>query len=406
MTKAGAGVAEGRASARKRRVTLPAALWRLVAVQTLMNGSHFMAMPLLAVFCSEVLKLPVAAVGSVLAVYFIAARVMPVVVAPLVDRFGLWPAVTTGLMLRGAGFLGLYLAAGQRDAVLMAAALGLGTAIYEAGAYGVIGAQAQAERERLIVTNAQGLNLGCVFGPLAGAGLAMIDIALPLLLSGLLFLALACGTMLERAEVLRAHRPQAVRDSLGSVLGDKPFLVLCLALVPWWALFAQLFAAFPIEATARGGSASWAGSVLVVNGAIGFLVLFVVPALIRYLGTLGLLFAAAAVGGLAIASVGFTPGLWPLLVLVGLFSAAEIAILAAAEILVGRHAGGRAVATFFAVFNMSWGVGGAIGGAVGPWIASMPTSGAAWAALGASALLTLAGFALYLWMRPVALEDG
>ena len=167
---------------------LTAALRRLVVLQTLMNGSHFMAMPLLAVYCAQSIGLSTGAVGAVLAVYFLAARVTPIVFAPLADRFGLWPAVLTGLALRGVGFLGLYGSSAEVAALAMSTVLGLGTSIYEAGAYGVIGSQERAVRERLIVVNAQGLNLGCVLGPLAGAGIAAVNVALPLFVSGLLSL--------------------------------------------------------------------------------------------------------------------------------------------------------------------------------------------------------------------------
>lgn len=84
---------------------LSLALWRLLGLQGVMNASHFMAMPLLAVYCTSALGLSAATTGAVLAVYFAGARMTPVVVAPLVDRFGRWPAVSWGLFLRGVVFL-------------------------------------------------------------------------------------------------------------------------------------------------------------------------------------------------------------------------------------------------------------------------------------------------------------
>jgi Na+/melibiose symporter-like transporter len=382
---------------------LSLALWRLLGLQGVMNASHFMAMPLLAVYCTSALGLSAATTGAVLAVYFAAARMTPVVVAPLVDRFGRWPAVSWGLFLRGVGFFGLLLAPGETAALLATLVLGLGTALTEAGAYGVIGAQPQATRERLIVFNAQALNVGCVLGPLTGAGLAAVDLMLPLLASGVLFVGLALAALFERSPELTTHTPQPMSESYSAVLGDRAYLLLCVVLVPWWALFAQLFAAFPLEATARGGSPGWAGSVLVVNGGIGFLVLFAVPALMRAFGTIGLLAVAIATGGVAIGLVGQVPGLVLLLLLVAIFSAAEIAVLAGAEILVGRHAGGRAVSTYFALFNMSWGLGGALGGAAGPLMAQAADPKAAWALMGATALVSLAGLALYRRVAPVGI---
>lgn len=376
------------------------ALWRLVGLQSLMNASHFMAMPLLAVYCSSVLGLSAAATGAVLAVYFLTSRLTPVFIAPLADRYGLWLAVIVGLALRGLGFLGLALAPAESGALVLSAALGLGTSIYEAGAYGVIGAQPLATRERLIVLNAQSLNLGCVLGPLAGAGLAAIDLTVPIVLSGVLLAGLASIALLERAPELRQHETQPVAASYAALLADKSFLILCAALVPWWALFAQLFAAFPLEASGRGGSAGWASSVLVVNGAIGFFVLFAVPALMRLTGMFALLFAALAAGGLAVAFVGGLQGLAVLLALVALFSCAEIVVLASTEMLVGRHADGKAVSTYFAAFNMSWGLGGALGSALGPLVVSAGVGNLGWLLLGGMSLISIAGLVLYRAMVP------
>ncbi|MGI9371246.1 MAG: MFS transporter [Hyphomicrobiales bacterium] len=374
---------------------LPAALWRLVLLQAAMNGSHFMVMPLLAVYCSEHLSLSASSIGLVLAIYFIAARVTPMVFGPLADRYGLWPSVILGLWLRGAGFFGLYFADTEGLALSTAAILGLGTSIYEAGAYGVIGNQKEACRERLIIENARALNLGCILGPLLGAGLAVYDLALPLLVSGAIFWIMCGVTLCERAPELRAHQRQPIASSLSAVWQDRAFILLCLALLPWWALFAQLFAAFPLEASARGGAASWASSVLVVNGSIGLLFLFAIPVIVSRVGANRTIALGALIGGLAVAGLAVAKGLPGLLVLVAVFTCAEVAILAASEILVGRHAAGQSTATFFAMFNVSWGLCGALGGAIGPWISTLSSPALAWCGLGASALLTVAGLRVY-----------
>ena len=380
-------------------VKLSLALYRLVVVQGLMNGSHFMAMPLLAVYCVHVLSLNESQVGVVLAVYFLAARVTPVVTAPLADRYGLWPALVLGLIMRGLGFVVVFLFTDFWLVIAASIILGLGTSIYEAGAYGIIGAQPDRTRERLIVVNVQALNVGVVIGPLVGAMLAAINVSIPFIISGLLFLALGSLALFERSPELRSFNPQKVIDSYSTVLSDWPFLLLCIALVPWWALFAQLFAAFPIMAAELGGSAGWSGTVLVVNGAVGFLVLFAGNWLLKNFSPTTIIMVAAICGGVVTGLTGFSSSVIYLLIIVALFTCAEIPILVAAEVLVTRHAKGRSAATFFALFNVSWGVGSAIGGAVGPGITANESAPLLFAALGSTSIVLIAGL---LWYKNIA----
>ncbi len=378
---------------RKRLISAP--LWRLLSVQFIMNASHFMAMPVLAIYCSTVLNLSLASTGAVLSVYFIASRATPVFIAPVVDRYSRWNAVIIGLLMRGLGFLGIYYASGEMQPILFSIILGLGTSIYEAGAYGTIGSQREEVREKLIIYNVQFLSLACVAGPIAGAGLALIDFGLPLLCSAVLFFIIAGVAFFENSEELRIHTPTTIADSLKTVLRDKAFIMLCIVLLPWWAIFAQLFAAFPLEATARGENANWANAVIIINGIFGFLALFITTKLLDRFGVAAVVLYAVLTVGLSVGLIGMFSGLTSLLILVAIFTCAEVSLISGTEILVGRHAVGRSVSTYFAMFNMSWGLGGAIGGGIGPYLASSPLGAATWPLFGAVALFTFFGFLLY-----------
>lgn len=344
---------------------LPPPLRRLAALQAAMNAAHFAAMPMLAVLILNLPGATAADAGTALAVYFALARGGPLLVGPLADRFGLWRALVAGLALRGAALVVLPFLPGGAGALIACALLGLGQASYESGAYGIMGAQPRASRDRLLVLNGQALNLGCVVGPLAGAGLALADPRLAFLGAGGLLLGLAAWCGRERSAVLRIRSDEPIGGSLRALLRDGRFLLLCAALVPFWALFAQLFAAFPILMARLGGATAWAGGVLFLNGLTGIAALALVGPWIARGRVVRMLVVGLAVASAAVLATTTASSLLVLMLVVVAFSVGESFVMAASDILTAEHADGRSPSTFFGLLNAAAGLGAAIGGLVG-----------------------------------------
>lgn len=373
---------------------LPGALRRVAALQALMNGAHFAAMPMLAVLITARPGGDAAEAGTALAVYFVLSRIGSVPLAPIAERAGLWHAVAAGLWLRGLGFVALPVVDGRTGTLLACALLGLGQATHEAGIYGVMGRQARPWRDRLLVLNGQALNAGCVVGPGVGAALALWGAGVAFAAGGAALLLLGAWCMTERSELLRGRPPPSEGAGIGRVLRDRRFLLLCVALVPFWAVLAQLFAAFPLLAARFGGTPAWANSILFVNGLTGIAALALVGAwiargrvlLVLYIG-LGLAFAT-------IAGTAIVPTLAGLLLIVALFSVGESFVMVASDVLTAQHADGHSTALYFGCLNASVGVGAALGGYAGS-VASGAGSGTGLVVLGACGLLSIGPLALY-----------
>ena len=75
-------------------------------MQGLMNASHFMTVPLLALYMSANLHFGAAALASVMSANLLSAQALPLVAGAIADRFGSYMIITLGLFLRGVGFLG------------------------------------------------------------------------------------------------------------------------------------------------------------------------------------------------------------------------------------------------------------------------------------------------------------
>lgn len=373
---------------------LPYPLTCLAALQACMNGAHFAAMPMLVVLLAAAPDGGAALAGTVLSVYFLLSRIGPLLVAPLAERFGLWKAVTAGLCLRGAAFL-MFPLMGPGGALIAGCLFGVGQALHEAGAYGVIGRQAARERTRLLVLNGQALNLGCVIGPVIGAGLALWSPETSFIAAGLTLIVLGIWSATTHSPLLRVPAlPYGPLKTRG-VFKDHRFLLLCIALIPFWAVFAQLFAAFPMLASQLGGSAAWANSILVVNGVTGILALALVARPIEQGRTLPVLFIGLTLAFVTIAGTGYMPTLTALLILVVVFSFGESFVMAASDILTGDHADGQATAIYFGVLNASAGIGAALGSYIGTMYAYNPRDGMiALACLGLLSIFPIAGYAI------------
>jgi DHA1 family multidrug resistance protein-like MFS transporter len=378
---------------------LPPPLKGIAVLQAAMNGAHFAAMPMLAVLVAQRVDGGPSAAGTALAIYFGLSRVGPIFLAPLMDRFGLWRGVSIGLCLRGIALAALPFVSHPTGAFAAAALLGLGQAMYEVSLYGVIGRQARARRDRLLVLNDQALNFGCVLGPLAGVALALrgADAAFVVAGGALFLLGLICSAV--RSDLLCGRVVTADEGGMARMLRDSRFLVLCASLVPFWAVFAQLFAAFPLLAVTFGDSPAWANSILIVNGLAGIIALaglgpWVERGRIHLILAIGLLLAFVSIAGTA-----FAADLWVLLAIVAAFSVGESSVMLAGQILTARHAEGRSATAYFGAFKASAGVGAAAGAYAGVLTAD-DGGGTGFVVLGAVGVLSLIGLITYVRMRP------
>lgn len=364
-------------------------LERLVSSQAAMNAAHFLALPVLALHLSAVAGVGPAAAGVSLGVFLAIARIGPLVTGPLADRMGPWPAIRAGLALRTLGFAAVPLVDSVSGAYLAVTLLGIGVALHEPAVYGALGVAPADSRDRLLMRHVQALNFGCVLGPCLALFAGWTTTTS--------FITAAAATALVTLwACMERHGPSqgtGRRLSEPAKAIDWRYLSFAAALVPFWALFAQLFSALPLLVAEAGGSDVWAQSVILINGLVGFVVVpMMLPALQRF-GPRPILMVGCAIAAMSIGLLDTSVALSGLMVLVVALSVAETAVTSAADILTARHADGRDVASRFGVLAVGTGVGTALGAPLGVMAANgEPIVLAALGAVGA--LSCAAAFAL------------
>lgn len=338
-----------------------ASLDGLVLSQAAMNAAHFLALPVLALHLAAIPEVGPSVAGLALGLFLAIARIGPLVTGPLADRVGAWGAIRVGLALRATGLAVVPFVDSSSTAYLAALLLGIGVALHEPAVYGALGAADTHKRDRLLLRHVQALNLGCVIGP----GLALV--AGWSTSTSFLIAAAATGGLTVWACMQRPHlTPRTDQPTRGSVFAfDRHSLLFAMSLVPFWALFAQLFSALPILVADAGGSDSWAQSVILINGLVGFAVVpLILPALHRF-GPRPILIAGCAIASASIGLLGMSMALLGLIVLIVALSVAETAVTAAADILTARHADGRGVAGRFGMLAVGTGIGTSLGAPLG-----------------------------------------
>jgi predicted MFS family arabinose efflux permease len=372
------------------RPSMPPALRRLIGAQALMNAAHFIALPFLVLHLAAQPGVGQAGAGLVLGLYLGLARLAPLVTGPVADLAGLWPSLRAGLALRAVGLAILALAGTLEGAAVAAIVLGLGVAIHEPVVNGILASQARAVRETALMRNIQALNVGCILGPAAGIALSA-SLPLAFAVAAGLTAALAVWACLECPPPDARGRRLDV-PAVGSALRDGRYLGFALALVPFWALYAQLFGALPLLLSAAGGSAAWASAVILINGTVGAATVPLLVSISHRIGPRTLLAGGSALAAVATAALAFADGLAALLVIVILFSVAETATTAGADILTARHADGDAVASRFAMLGAGSGIGASAGAPRG--LAATGAGGPGFVALGLVGLLSVGAAAL------------
>lgn len=334
---------------------------RLIVAQAVMNAAHFLAIPVFALHFGETPGIGIETAGLALGLYLASARLGPLLTGPLADRIGVWRALRIGLVLRALGLAAAPLAAGPTGAYLAAFLLGVGVALHEPAAYGVLGAAQADRRDRTLLLHVQALNFGCVLGP--GAGLLLGLSAVEAFATAAIATALLALWSLWEKPPIQADGATTEGRKTGAA--DWRYAVFALGLAPFWALFAQLFAALPLLTADAGGGAFWAQSVILLNGLVGFLIVPLILPLMNRIGPKlvvagGCALAAPSVGLLAVAS-----GLPALLALIVALSVAETVVTSGADVLTARHADGRNVASHFGLLTVGAGLGTSIGGSLG-----------------------------------------
>jgi len=375
----------------------PVAIQRLLWMQGAMNASHFMTIPLLALYMSAHLHFGAVALASVMSANLLCAQVLPLVAGAIADRMGSQRLITLGLWLRGAGFLGLCAFDSVAAWVASAMLAGTGVACYEGGIYALFGRQPRASLAQVFAANNQMLNLGAAVGPIIGGLAGLIDPRIAFALSALVFTVLGAVSVRTDVGASVPFERQPALKSLTTAVSHPGLWRLIWVSLPWFFLFPQLYVAFPMYAGKLAGPYA-ASAIYVVNGLVGLIFLSLLKRwLVRAAPTL-LAVGAYLVAAIAFASVSMVQGIGWFLLFIVVYTVIETILLPAFETMTASLAPQGCQGAFFGVLSAAGALGGGAGYYVGSWLVLNRSGVETW--------LVLGGVGLVGFLLSVALLQG
>lgn len=253
------------AARRRRRAELrdlPALLKLLIGTQLAFNVGFFAVLPYLSVHLDKTLGLAGGLVGLLLGLRTFSQQGLFVIGGALTDRFGSRPIVLIGCVLRILGFICLAYATGVWSATWAVLLIGLAAALFSPAVESEVARQAvRYEREGYLPRNevmalfSVAGQIGTFTGPLLGALLLLIDFRAACLAGAVIFLVILLGHIW----LMPRHVPerptgavQAVRTGLRGLVGNRPFLLLCLAYSGYLLAYNQLYLTVPHQIGSPG----------------------------------------------------------------------------------------------------------------------------------------------------------
>lgn len=353
--------------------------------QFFMNASHFMAVPLLAIYLAKDLQLAPAELGTVMAANLIFAQALPLIAGPFADRYGAKLCLVLGLYLRGAGLAGIAFCENFYLLVASASLSGAGVAIYEAALFGVFGQEPANRRSQVFAANNQMLNLGVIVGPLIGTFTSQFSIAACFTAAAFAFFTLAFRLSIRKdLTTLMSSRPRLFHGMV-SAFRNPGFRLLVIASMPWYFLFPQLYVTFPLYMSNLNGDPS-SGVIYIVNGVVGVAYMVLARKWLTSTSPTRLLLTAYIGAAALFGSMAYSTTLiWFLLFIAG-YTIVETTILPAIEMLTSTLSDESSQSTYFGVLSVAGALAGSLGYYAGSWLVLRESPYELWAVLGSVGL--------------------
>lgn len=343
-------------------------MWALLGSFLVQHTGYYLALPFLALICTQEYGLTADQAGLVLGGISLAYQIAGVVGGPLSDRIGRRLAMVVGQALQAGGFLAFAWVRPLPALLAAGVVLGAGVGLYAPAARAGIAALATGERERTTAFSMRGItaNIGMSIGPLVGALLlgrpvlffgaaaafqAALAVALPL--------ALPAGCERGACTVGAA-------GAIGRALRNLPFVLFSLVAVLIWALDAQMVTAVPLRVAELTGNPRSVGPLATFNSLlIIFLQVPVSTWLLRRLHPLSAMAAGILLTGAGLASIAWAGSFLHLGGSVALIALGQMLYVPTIDSTVSTFARGEAIGTFFGLATLVWGLGTATGNLVG-----------------------------------------
>jgi DHA1 family multidrug resistance protein-like MFS transporter len=338
-------------------------------------AGFFLVIPLVAVHYVDSLGWTAGTVGLVLAVRQFTQQSLTTFWGMLSDRIGPKPIITTGMLIRAAGFALMAWSESLPMVLLSLFLAGAGGAMYEAPKSAAIAAFATpTERQRLFSKVGVIAGIGTTVGTQVGALLIPYDFSIICLVGAAAYVVIFVQMQVLLPAIRVATGSQSPIAGLGMVLHDRRFMLYLAILCGYWFCFTQFGLTVTLAATRITGTDAAVSWIYAVQAVATIGLGYLLPRFLeRWLSSMQLLIVGIVIIGLGMAMIGFAGSTLPLLIAAGVYSLGGILARPGQETVTANLARPEARGTYFGVAALSLAVGGSLGNYLGGTIYSSQT---------------------------------
>ncbi len=377
--------------------TVPRPAQAFIVGILLLGISHFMIVPILALYMAISLRTSPSQIGVVLSVLVVTQQALQVFIGLLSDRWGSYRLLTLGLASVCAGYVGFAVHPAFALQLPCAALLGTGT-----GAVSTVGKARLLElggdsRMVTLTLRSAAINVGAGIGPLVGSlllGRFEAALLVATAINVLFWLGLVRGTPLQ---VRRTEKPVPILSMLRVLLSRRALLGLTAASTGFWYLYAQFSFTLPLFSRDRFGWPNAVGFMFAINATIAVVLQYsIVIWLSSRLERWSILALGAAVMSAAFVVLGGIGAAWALLLFAAVFSLGELLVVPLLDVVASELSPPGVLAGSLGLVSLGWAVGGGLGNLVGgvayQWASTTRSYTVLWLLYGGLALATAGAF--------------
>lgn len=341
-------------------------LWVLLVSTFFAWGGFFMVIPMISVHYVDGLGWTAAAIGLVLAMRQFLQQGLTPFSGVLADRYGSKPPIVVGMLIRAVGFAAMAFAVTYPILMGSAIVAAIGGALFESPRSAAIAALTD-ERERSAYFAKMGVvsGLGITAGTQIGALLLEFDFRYVALASAACYVILFFLIVLWLPAVRVAERGGALQG-LRLAFRDRTFVSYTGFMGGHQFMSAQFSITLPLIAVAIAGNPSAVAWVYAVNSAVAVILGYPVPRMAeRRLGAAGALISGVVITALGLLLIGFSRGLFSLLIAVLIYSIGIVLARPSDQTVAAGLANPAALGSYFGVAALAVAFGGGLGNFAG-----------------------------------------
>ncbi|WP_170289627.1 MDR family MFS transporter [Cytobacillus depressus] len=243
---------------------------RLLLVNSfLMNVSFFAFIPFLSAYITGSLALSAGIAGVILMIRQLTQQGTSFLSGMLGDRFDYRILISTGMILRGAGFLLFSFCTTPMELIVAAVITGIGGSLFEPTSKAAMSIfTPPSKRGDIFALDKIVRHSGIICAGILGGILLQLDFFFSSFVCGGIFVfsGLITFSILPKENVNVPK--QSFKDSWQKVKSDRLFIYFTISMIGFWFMFMQLYLTIPLHAAKVFNSPTFVSSLFIVYGMI------------------------------------------------------------------------------------------------------------------------------------------